>query len=244
MAVTIDRAGPPFLGRPGVGAGTPAGNVGRGAWSRLYLLAGFVALATAAVLVVDLPPVGRIRERVIAAGAAGTAGIVLGYALLTLGPAPKAALSAAAGLLFGWAAGAAVVWVASMLGAVAGFWLARWLGRDAVAGLIGHRLSRADDWLTRRGILAVIGGRLLPLVPFTVINYAAGLSGLRFRDFLLGTAIGIIPGTGIAVASGALASRPDGWPWLVGGGLLLIGGAAAGTRRQLSRQQRQLEAAD
>jgi uncharacterized membrane protein YdjX (TVP38/TMEM64 family) len=186
-----------------------------------------VALVTAAVLVVDLPPVDRIREQVTTTGANGTAGFVLGYALLTLGPAPRAALSAAAGLLFGWAAGASIVWVASMLGAVAGFWLARRLGRNAVERLAGHRLSRADDWLTRRGILAVIGGRLLPLVPFTVINYAAGLSGLRFRDFVLGTAVGIIPGTAIAVSAGVLASRPDGWPWLVGGGLLLIGGAAA-----------------
>ncbi len=223
--------------RAGVRAGTSADQVGRGSWSRLCLLVVIVALVTAAILVIDLPHVDRMREQVTATGVAGMAGFVLGYALLTLGPVPKAALSAAAGLLFGLGVGAVVVWVASMLGAVAGFWLARWLGRDAVERLAGRRLSYADDWLTRRGILAVIGGRLLPVVPFTVINYAAGLSGLRFRDLLVGTAVGIIPGTAIAVSAGALGSRPGGWPWLVGGGLLIVGAAALWGNRRVPRRQ-------
>ncbi|CAA9408257.1 MAG: hypothetical protein AVDCRST_MAG75-2575 [uncultured Propionibacteriaceae bacterium] len=214
-----------------------ADRVGHSTWSRIYLLAAFLTLATAALLAIDLPPVHAIQEQVRTAGAAGTAGFVLGYALLTLGPVPKAAMSATAGLLFGWAGGAVVVWVASMLGAAAGFWLARKRGRDEVGRLAGRRFTRADDWLTRRGIMAVIGVRLLPVLPFTVINYAAGLSGVRFRDFLLGTTVGIIPGTAIAVSVGALGSRPGDWPWLVGAGLLMIGTAGAWSHRRASRQQ-------
>lgn len=203
------------LAPPAAGACTRPGScvhrnphfVGSGHWWRLGVLAGFVGAATIVALVVDLPSVARIQALTSHAGPFGVAGFALGYALLTLGPVPKAVMSAAAGLLFGWVPGALVVWVASLLGALAGFWLGRWLGRGAVDRIAGTRMGRVDDLLARRGVAAVLAGRLMPVVPFTGINYVAGLSGARLGHFMIGTAVGIVPGTLGSVAVGAFGSR-------------------------------------
>jgi uncharacterized membrane protein YdjX (TVP38/TMEM64 family) len=186
------------------------------------------------VLTFDLPSVARLQEMVSDTGSVGVVGFVLGYALLTLGPVPKPAMSATAGLLFGWIPGAMVVWAASLLGALGGFWLSRWLGREAVKRLGGARAKRLDDLTARRGIIAIIGSRLVPVLPFTAINYAAGLSGVRLRDFTVGTAIGIIPGTLAYVAVGAFGSQPQWWPFTVSATALIAATVAwtAWTRRR------------
>lgn len=85
------------------------------------------------------------------------------------------------------------------------------MGRDAVERLTGTRLERVDQLLARRGLLAVLAVRLVPLVPFTAINYAAGLSTGRRRDYAWGTAVGIIPGTlsYVALGSGIASGRRE-----------------------------------
>ncbi len=102
--------------------------------------------------------------------------------------------------MFGLAAGIAIVLVAAVLGAIVAFGLGRTLGRDAVQRFTGTRVARVDALLRRRGILAVIGLRLVPVVPFTAVNYAAGLTSVGVRDYVLGTAVGIVPGTVAYVA--------------------------------------------
>lgn len=61
--------------------------------------------------------------------------------------------------------------------------------------LPGHLVSRVSRALGRQGLLAVITLRIVPVAPFTVVNLAAGASHIRFRDFALGTLLGMIPGT-------------------------------------------------
>ncbi len=72
--------------------------------------------------------------------------------------------------------------------------------------------------------------RLVPILPFTVINYSAGLTAVRTRDYAIGTAVGIVPGTVSFVALGAFGTDPGSWPFLIpatvlialtGGGLLV-----------------------
>ena len=131
---------------------------------------------------------------------------VVVYAVSTLAPLPKNVFSAAAGLVVG----VLVVLVGAVLGAVAAFWLGRLLGRDAVERLSGARIARVDALLRRRGVLALIAVRLVPVLPFTAINYAAGLSVVRTRDYLIGTSVGIIPGTIAYVTLGSYGSSPAG----------------------------------
>ena len=74
------------------------------------------------------------------------------------------------------------------------------LGRDLVRRLAGGTVNRISRKLAHRGVLTVFAVRLLPVAPFTVVNIVAGASHIRFRDFVLGTAAGLLPGlTAIAV---------------------------------------------
>jgi phospholipase D1/2 len=82
----------------------------------------------------------------------------------------------------------------ALLGATLGFWLGRVLGRDFVRRLAGRRLNHLSRRLARRGLLAVVAVRIIPVAPFTVVNLAAGASHIGFRDFAVGTVLGMLPG--------------------------------------------------
>ncbi|MEJ2687454.1 MAG: VTT domain-containing protein [Gammaproteobacteria bacterium] len=82
----------------------------------------------------------------------------------------------------------------SMLGAVATYGVGRLLGRDAVRRLAGTRLNELSRRLGHRGMLTVITLRIVPIAPFTVVNMVAGVSHISFRDFCVGSLIGITPG--------------------------------------------------
>lgn len=204
-------------------------------WLRPLLLVLLVAAGTAVVLMLGVPSVEQLRVRVDSAGWAAPAAFVALYALITLTPAPATVLSVAAGVLFGVAGGLGVVMAGALLSATGAFALARLLGRDAVAGVDSDRLRRLDTMLARRGLLAVIGVRLVPLLPFTALNYACGLAGVRTRDYLLGTAVGILPGAAAYVTVGAYGTEPGSAPFLVAvGGLVLLatGGVVVARRRR------------
>lgn len=82
----------------------------------------------------------------------------------------------------------------ALTGGAAGFALGHVLGRSTIQRLAGSRLHELSRRLGQRGLLAVLIIRLLPVAPFTVANMVAGASHIRWRDFLLGTALGTIPG--------------------------------------------------
>ncbi|MGI8793097.1 MAG: TVP38/TMEM64 family protein [Acidimicrobiales bacterium] len=202
----------------------------RAAWVRLVALLGILAVAIVTTAVVGPPDVPQLRARLARAGPAAPAFFVLLYALLTLLPLPKNVFAALAGVLFGLVWGTAVVLLAALLGAAAAFALSRRLGRDAVERLTAARITRVDTLLRGHGILAVIVIRLVPVLPFTAINYAAGLTSVRTRDYAIGTAVGIVPGTISFVALGTYAVTPGSWPFVLSvttlavltvGGLLL-----------------------
>ncbi|MGD9961897.1 TVP38/TMEM64 family protein [Nocardioides sp.] len=167
-----------------------------------------------------------LREQVDAAGPWGTAVFVAGYTLLCLLPAPKALLTALGGLLFGWWLGALLSWIGALTGAAAAFWLGRAWGRDAVDRLTRGRVERADRLLAQHGFGAVLAARLTPVLPFTVINYAAGLTGVRWRHYALGSALGMIPGSLAYSALGAWGTDPWG---IFAGVAVLVALVALGT---------------
>ncbi|WP_298251298.1 TVP38/TMEM64 family protein [uncultured Arthrobacter sp.] len=209
---------------PSPGPGSPV--------RRLVLLGAVVVAATVVVLLVPLPDVDRLRDFVEQAGYWGPAVFVLGYAALTLAPVPKSVLSIAAGVLFGFWTGLVLVYAAALLGAAAGFWLGRALGRDAVERLTQARVERVDAVLSSRGFIAVVGVRLVPVLPFTVINYSAGLTSVRWWPYFLGTMVGILPGTASYLALGAFG-LDLGWPAQLGIavlGLLTLAGVIVAVR--------------
>ena len=170
---------------------------------RALLLVALVVVGGVTALLVDLPGVPTVQRWLASLGPVGWAALVVALALVTLVPVPRTALSVLAGVLAGFWGGLALALGSGVLGALAGFGVARWLGRDAVTRLAGPRLARADALLTRRGTVAVLTGRLIPVTPFTLVSYAGGLSGIPLRSYLAGSAIGLVPGTALHVTIGA-----------------------------------------
>ena len=207
----------------------------RSAVLRLSALGALLVVLVAAAVVVGVPDTDVLRARVAGLGPAAPVVFVLLYAAATLLPLPKNVITAVAGLLFGLVDGVLLVLPGAMLGALAAFGLGRWLGRDAVERFTGTRVARVDALLARRGLVAILVSRLVPVLPFTGINYAAGLTAIRPRDFVLGTAIGIVPGTVAYVALGAYGTSPTSWPFVTAVVALLVlslGGAWLASRRR------------
>lgn len=218
-------------------------------WWRPALLVAVLAVGVVAALTVGTPPIEEIRGAVAAAGWAGPALYVAAYVLISLTPAPASVLSIGAGVLFGFAVGVPVVLVAAILGAAGGFAVGRLLGRGTVTrwqgrltergGLGADRLARLDALLDRNGLLAVLGVRFVPVLPFAVMNIACGLTAVRTRDYLLGSAIGMAPGALALVGIGAYGGDPGSLPFLlsVGGLVLLLAcGAVVARRRRVPAQ--------
>lgn len=199
------------------------------------VLLGLVLAAGAAMLwQAGLFDVDRLRALVVQAGPAAPVLFTLAYACVTLFPWPKNVLSALAGAVFGLAIGVALVWGAAMLGALLAFAMARRVDPDALDWATGRHRDRVHHLLDRNGTQAVLWGRLVPVAPFTAVNYVAGMSSVRARDYVLGTALGIIPGTVVYVAVGTFAlARPGLLVWAVLALLLLLlfAGAALARRR-------------
>lgn len=215
----MDRSGRRFRAVP-VGARLSR----RASWLRPLGFVVLLAAVAVAGLIVELPSAEALRAEVARFGDAAPLALLLVYAAATLAPLPRNVLSAACGLLLGFAAGVLVAFGGSLLGAVAGFGLGRSLGRDVVERLTGGRVARVDALLARRGLVAVLITRLLPMVPFTAVTYATGLTAVRFRDYLLGTALGVVPGTVAYVALGAYGTSPSSWPLVAAVlGLSLVG---------------------
>ena len=128
---------------------------------------------------------------------------VLYIGLFVLLPAfffPVAVLALAGGLLFGLWWGSVYTSIGAVLNCALMFLLARYVGRSQVQRLVEQKLS--PQWQRRlqmadgkEGFLLLIILRLIPAVPYNLINYTFGLTGISFSSYLLASAIGIIPGT-------------------------------------------------
>jgi uncharacterized membrane protein YdjX (TVP38/TMEM64 family) len=212
-------------------------------WVRLLALCAMVLGAVALATVVDLPSIAAVRAWIDDVGPISWVGLVLGLAVALATPLPRSGLSVLIGAVAGFSAGLAVVVGGSVLGALAGYGLSRWLGRAAVVRLAGVRWERMEQVLDRRGVLTVVTARVMPVVPFVAVSYAAGLAGLRLGAYTVGTAVGVLPGSVAYVAIGASSAALTVWTpsapvWstvlvLV---LVLLSGLALGTRlRRLRR---------
>ncbi|MGV8964658.1 MAG: TVP38/TMEM64 family protein [Cellulomonas sp.] len=203
-------------------------------WIRLAVLVVLLAAGGVILAFVPMPSLPELQQWAADGGPWLPVVFVAGYAVATLALLPKNVLSAAAGLIFGLSAGVALVWVAAVLGAGLAFWLGRRLGRDGVTRIAGRHLDRLDDLVLRHGVLAVLIARLIPVVPFTAVNYGSGLTAIRFPAYLAATAVGILPGTVAYVAVGAYGTRPGGWQFALAAVALLalsVGGTWFARRR-------------
>lgn len=120
--------------------------------------------------------------------------VILGYIVAGFVLLPVTVLIVVTVLVFGPLAGFALSITGAFMSALSTYGLGRALGRNLVRRFAGTRLNQLSRWLGRRGFLAIIAVRVLPLAPFTVVNMVAGASHIRLRDFSLGTLLGMAPG--------------------------------------------------
>ncbi len=172
-------------------------------WAPYLRLAVLVAILVAAALVVraaalrdDAAARAFVEglERVRGSGWAPV-GFVACYSVATALALPGSLLTIAGGAVFGFWWGAALNTLGANLGANAAFVVARALGRDGVRRLAGPRLHGLDRATAQHGLTGLLLLRLIPLVPFNALNYGSGLTAIRWRDYAVATALGILPGT-------------------------------------------------
>ncbi len=161
--------------------------------------------------------------------------LVLIVAQAVLAPLPAPALAMGAGYSFGILEGFLLTWLGALLGGVISFWISRWIGRDFVAG--SERMQRLDRYVDEHGAITIFVLRLLPLVSFDAISYAAGLSSISFWRFFVATALGMLPGTLAFVYLGG-ASSSTGFAMVLSGLAVLAVGAYLYGRRSLKVRRR------
>ncbi len=133
-------------------------------------------------------------------------------------------ISAVSGLLFGTLPGTLLAMVAATTSAFIPFYLARSLGRDWVEKRIkSEKLQEAYEKSEGRGgFLFVLLMRLIPVLPWEVQNYVAGLTKVGIPVFIVGTLIGIIPGTFSLAFLGDAIQDPTSWEFFAALGLKIV----------------------
>jgi uncharacterized membrane protein YdjX (TVP38/TMEM64 family) len=145
----------------------------------------------------------QIAETIRSWGAWAVIGSVLLMVLHSLVPLPSEFIAIANGIVFGFVVGAVITWIGAMLGAILAFALSRWFGRRFVQAILPARYTAAiDEWTKEQGMQALLISRLLPVVSFNLINYAAGLTTVSWWTFLWTTGLGILPLTFLMVYAG------------------------------------------
>lgn len=157
-----------------------------------------------------------------------------------IAPLPAFLLAFANGLAFGTFWGGLLTFGSALLASTLSFWIGRGLGRNVVEALVGSAgLASTDAWFARHGALAVLVARLVPLVSFDLISYAAGLSAMRFRWFLAATALGIAPATFLYAFLGERAPQTIAVLFLAFGLVIVAAALSAAQRRRQRRRAKE-----
>lgn len=150
------------------------------------------------------------------------------FAVTTAVGFPALPFTVAAGAIFGHLIGSALSWVAAVVGTMLGYALARGVGRETARRWIarkqvGAALTQSTSFLT------LLRLRLVPVIPLSVVNFAAGLARTRFRAYVAATAIGILPATVVfayfadSLVRGLQGARTHAyWDVAIASGLLLL----------------------
>jgi uncharacterized membrane protein YdjX (TVP38/TMEM64 family) len=172
------------------------------AWVKMGLL---LVFAAAAILAYRETEIGRyltketVRNLVHSFGLLGPVVHIGLYAVAVTCFVPATVMTIAGAVAFGKTAGAVYNIVGASLAAALSFIVGRYLGRDLAAHLVKGRLKELDAAAERKGFLVIFYLRLA-YFPYAPLNYGAGLTRIRFRDFIWGTVLGILPGTFIYTA--------------------------------------------
>lgn len=125
------------------------------------------------------------------------------YIVATVISLPGSVITLGGGLLFGAWWGTLINLVAATIGAWMAFLLARYLGGDFVQKRLKGKFKNLDEKIGENGFYTVLYLRLVPLFPFNFLNYGLGLTRISQRDYVLGSLIGMAPGTFVYTSLGS-----------------------------------------
>lgn len=173
-------------------------------WLKAGIGAACIAAVSVAARKLGFPSCGALESYLVSHGALGPilfAGVV---AVATVLFVPGTLLGVTAGVIFGAGLGSALVFGGALAGAVTAFVIARYLARPLVADLLSRRswYKRFQARFQANRFSYLLFLRLSPIFPFNGLNYACGLLPIGFRDYLVSTAVGILPGTVVYVGAG------------------------------------------
>jgi uncharacterized membrane protein YdjX (TVP38/TMEM64 family) len=214
--------------------------VAAGLFGLLYLLSsGFRSEVNQALGLLGRGDIAGLRDYILSFGLwAPVASCFLMVLQALVAPVPSFLITFANGLAFGVFWGWMLSLFGHVLAAAVCFGISRSLGRVPVEVLVGRTgLQSADRWFARWGVYAVFVGRLIPGVAFDVISYAAGLTRMRFRNFIFATTLGIFPQTLLYSFLGQRAPEYVGL-FLVTSGLVVAGVVAVAVVRYRSERRR------
>ena len=144
------------------------------------------------------------------------------YVAVTSLSLPGAAvLTLLGGALFGVLTGTVIVSFCSTIGATLAFLVARFLLRDSVQGKFGDRLEAINNGIANEGMFYLFTMRLIPVIPFFVINLVMGLTPIRTPQFFFVSQLGMLPGTIVYVNAGTQLARIDSLAGILSWQLLL-----------------------
>lgn len=103
-------------------------------------------------------------------------------------------IAVAGGMAFGMYLGTLYTIIGAVIGATVAFYISRLLGRGSVEKLVRGKMQKFDEGIEKGGFLLILIMRLIPIIPFNVVSYGAGLTRIKYTDYILSTMIGIIPG--------------------------------------------------
>lgn len=174
---------------------------------RWFLLLLFVSLIIACQIKFEIiQNIPNLIERTASSGPLGYFGFILIYILSTVMMLPGSPLTFTAGALFGFWKGLILVSIGSTLGATCAFMVSRYLIRKSVEKRVleNKKFQSIDNEINEQGWKIVILSRLSPIIPFFLLNYALGITKIRFIHFIFASWIGMIPGTTTYVLMGTM----------------------------------------
>ena len=166
--------------------------------------------------------VPNVIERTASSGPVGYLGFILIYIVSTVMMLPGSPLTFTAGALFGFWKGLILVSIGSTLGASCAFMVSRYLIRKSIEKRVlkNKKFQSIDNEIDEQGWKIVILARLSPIIPFFLLNYALGITKIRFIHFIFASWVGMIPGTTVYVLMGTMGGafingKKSSFEWLL-----------------------------
>ncbi|HEX7219120.1 MAG TPA: VTT domain-containing protein [Burkholderiales bacterium] len=222
------------------------------AWGRL---AGLVLAVVALAALWRLTPLRNVASAEAAIAWAKAFGeqpwapfaVMAAYTPACLVMFPRPLITLAAVLAFGPWLGFTYSLAGICVSAAVTWWMGKHMRRDTVRRLAGAKLDRMAEVLKRHGLVAMTLLRLVPLAPFAVESFVAGAIRMRLWHVVVGTGVGLLPGTltttvfGEAIETAVTGAGNVNW-WLVGGAAALLAGGAWAVKRWFTRMERRMRA--